>query len=153
MNFQINSKSIKDDLIIVAQCRIRFFPTLTLKNEMAWVWTTLKNFCVHNLVKIWYISLNDYQIQGPKYHFTGELIGQDLDRIFLNYINNFPLKRLKIGFIIIRTPTCVLMIRTIPNFITVYNILTETISNKSIPDNKFMHIHVFQDLADKKRYR
>ena len=73
-----------------------------------------------------------------------------IDRIFQNYINNFPLKRLKIGFIIIRTPTCVLMIRTIPNFITVYNILTETISNKSIRDNTFMHIHVFQGSADKK---
>ena len=37
------------------------------------------------------------------------------------------------------------MIRTIPNFITVYNILTETISNKSIRYNKFM-----QGSADKK---
>ena len=61
-----------------------------------------------------------------------------IDRIFLNYINNFPLKRLKIGFIIIRTPTCVLMIRTIPNFITVYNILTETVPNNFISDNKIM---------------
>jgi len=102
-------------------------------------------FFLSILVKIWNISLNDLSDPRSKISFYWWI-----DRIFLNYINNFPLKRLKIGFIIIRTPTCVLMIRTIPNFITVYNILTETISNKSIPDNKFMHIHVFQGLADKK---